>query len=144
MAVGRSPAPAEVAEAFGLSPGADLLARRHLVRTGDAPVEVGASWFRPQDVTGTPIERTEVFDRPLYQEVEEATGRRYTTATDHLTARLPSRDEAEVLQIRPDTPVLVLLHVATAATLVAWAVGLAARIWRPIGDGETPEFGRAT
>jgi heme a synthase len=28
---------------------------------------------------------------------------------------------------------LVLLHVATAATLVAWTVGVAARVWRPIG-----------
>src|SRR5436190_3447088 len=111
VSVGRSPAPAEVAEAFGLAAGADLVARRHLVRTGDSPVEVGASWFRPGDVAGTVIERTDVFDRPLYQEVEEATGRRYATATDHLSARLPTREEAEVLQIRPDTPVLVLLHV---------------------------------
>jgi cytochrome c oxidase assembly protein subunit 15 len=39
---------------------------------------------------------------------------------------------------------LVLLHVATAATLVALTVGLAARIWRPIGAGETPELRRAT
>ena len=53
-----------------------------------------------------------MFDRPLYQEVEEASGRRYTSATDQITARLPTRDEAELLQIRPDTPVLVLLHVA--------------------------------
>ena len=28
---------------------------------------------------------------------------------------------------------LVLLHVATAATLVGWTVGLVARLWRPIG-----------
>ena len=39
---------------------------------------------------------------------------------------------------------LVLLHVATAATLVGWTVGLAGRIWRPVGSGETPEPGRAT
>ncbi len=110
--VGPRPAPEDVAEAFGTTPGADLLARRHLVRTGDAPVEVGSSWFRPSDAAGTPLERAEVFDRPLYQEVEEATGRRYATATDQLTARLPTREEAEILQIRPDTPVLVLLHVA--------------------------------
>jgi GntR family transcriptional regulator len=110
--VGHSPAPADVAEAFGLSPGADLVVRRHLVRTSDVPVEVGASWLRPADADGTALARAEVFDRPLYQEVEEATGRTYTSATDQITARLPSRDEAALLQIRPDTPVLVLMHVA--------------------------------
>lgn len=112
LEVGHSPAPHDVAEAFGVSPGTALVVRRHLVRTQDVPVEVGASWLRPADADGTALARAEVFDRPLYQEVEEATGRAYTTATDQITARLPSRDEAELLQIRPDTPVLVLLHVA--------------------------------
>jgi GntR family transcriptional regulator len=110
--VGHAPAPADVAEAFGVDPGAELVVRRHLVSTGDAPVEVGASWFRPRDVSGTSIERAEVFGRPLYQEVEDETRRRYASARDQITARLPSREEAELLQIRPDTPVLVLLHVA--------------------------------
>ena len=112
ISVGRSPAPVEVTEAFGLSPGSELLARRHLVRTGDAPVEVGVSWLRPADAAGTSLERHEVFGRPLYQEVEDVTGRRYSTARDQLSARQPTREEAELLEIRPDTPVLVLLHVA--------------------------------
>ncbi|HEX6498113.1 MAG TPA: GntR family transcriptional regulator [Micromonosporaceae bacterium] len=110
--VGRSPAPAEVAHAFGVPVGTLLVVRRHLVRTQDAPVEVGASWLTVSDAGGTSLERPEPFGRPLYQEVEEVTGRRYVSATDEVTARLPSRDEAEILHIRPDTPVLHLLHVA--------------------------------
>ena len=52
------------------------------------------------------------FGRPLYQEVESVTGRAYARAEDHLSARLPTRAEAAALHIRPDTPVLHLLHVA--------------------------------
>lgn len=110
--VGRAPAPPEVADAFGVSDGTELVVRRHIVRTQDAPVEVGASWFRVADAAGTTLERHEAFGRPLYQEAEEATGRQYASATDTVTARQPSREEAEILQIRPDTPVLHLLHVA--------------------------------
>jgi GntR family transcriptional regulator len=44
--------------------------------------------------------------------VAVVTGRRYAWATDQLTARQPTRAEAEALQIRADTPVLHLLHVA--------------------------------
>jgi len=112
LGVHRAPAPPEVADAFGLADGTELLVRRHLVRTEDAPVEVGASWFRVADAAGTSLERAEAFGRPLYQEAEEATGRRYIRATDQITARQPSREEAELLRIRPDTPVLHLLHVA--------------------------------
>ncbi|HET6212832.1 MAG TPA: GntR family transcriptional regulator [Micromonosporaceae bacterium] len=110
--VGHCPGPPEVADAFGVSDGTELVVRRHLVRTGEAAVEVGASWFRTADAGGTSLERMEAYGRPLYQEVEDVTGRRYATATDQITARLPTREEAELLQIRPDTPVLHLLHVA--------------------------------
>ena len=32
---------------------------------------------------------------------------------------------------------LVLLHVATAATLVGWTAGVVGRLWRPVGAGST-------
>lgn len=110
--VGRAPAPPEVADAFGVRDGTELVVRRHLVRTEENPVEVGASWFRVTDAADTSLERMEAFGRPLYQEAEEAIGRPYASATDQISARQPSREEAEILQIRPDTPVLHLLHVA--------------------------------
>jgi GntR family transcriptional regulator len=110
--VGPAPAPAEVADAFGVADGTALLVRRHLVRTDDNPVEVGASWFRLDGAAGTSLAREQAFGRPLYQEAEEVLGRRYAHATDTISARQPTREEAELLQIRPDTPVLHLLHVA--------------------------------
>lgn len=114
--VGHAPAPAEVAGAFGVPDGTSLVVRRYRVRTDDGqPAEIGASWFLAPDADGTSLVEPAAFGRPLYQEVEESLGRRYATATDHLSARLPSRDEAESLHIRPDTPVLHLLHVARDA-----------------------------
>lgn len=112
VAVGRAPAPPEVADAFGVPDGTELVVRRHVVQVDDVPVEVGASWFRVADAAGTGLERLEAFGRPLYQEAEEVIGCRYASATDTLSARQPVREEAEVLHIRPDTPVLHLLHVA--------------------------------
>ena len=110
--VATVPAPPEIAEAFGVTEGTPMLVRRHLVRTeDDQPVEVGASWFPAAETTGTSLVEERPYGRPLYQEVEEQTGRVYATAEDRLTARLPTRDEATALRIRPDTPVLHLVHI---------------------------------
>src|SRR5690606_11337728 len=71
-----------------------------------------ARWLAPDPLRDTPLARPEPLDRPLYQVVEEETGRRYDRVTDQITARLASLDEAQLLRIRRDTPVLVLLHTA--------------------------------
>lgn len=72
---------------------------------------MGASWFLPADATGKSLVELRAFGRPLYREVEESTGRRYVAASDQLSARLPTLDEAGQLFIRPDTPVHHLLHI---------------------------------
>lgn len=107
-------APAAVTRALGVPHGEPVLARRHLLVDGEQPVEHGVTWLAPQLRTselGTP----EPLGRPLYQAVEEATGRRYGTVTDQITARLASPEEAQLLRIRADTAVLVLLHQARDA-----------------------------
>ena len=60
-----------------LSGGTSCVPRRH--RSRSARPGCG----RP--TRGTSLERLEAFGRPLYQEVEEVTGRRYVTATDQIT-----------------------------------------------------------
>src|SRR5215469_482627 len=63
VTVGREAAPPEVADAFGVRDGTEMLVRRHIVRTDDATVEVGASWFRAKEASGTSLERLEAFGR---------------------------------------------------------------------------------
>jgi GntR family transcriptional regulator len=112
ISAGTVACPDDVARAFGVEVGTPLVLRRHVLYLGDQPAEVGASWLRPADVAGSGLDTLDAPRGPLYLAVEQATGRRYTKASDHITARQPSRTEAELLQIRPDTPVLALLHVA--------------------------------
>lgn len=109
---GTEQPPPEIARAFGVSPESVLLVRRHLLVDREQPVELGATWLPRQGLGNTDLARAEPLDRPLFQAVEDATGKRYGTATDQITARLASADEAQLLRIRRDTPVLVLLHQA--------------------------------
>ncbi|MGH3647922.1 MAG: GntR family transcriptional regulator [Micromonosporaceae bacterium] len=109
-AAGPEPAPDAVCRAFGVPPEGRVLARRHLLLDGEQPVELGVSWLSPQ-LSGE-LAVPEPLGRPLYQAVEEATGKRYGTVTDQITARLASPEEAQLLRIRRDTAVLVLLHQA--------------------------------
>src|SRR3569833_1075010 len=52
---GYHAAPTVVADAFGVRDGTEMLVRRHVVRADDATGEVGASWFRVTDATGTSL-----------------------------------------------------------------------------------------
>ncbi|GID11095.1 GntR family transcriptional regulator [Actinocatenispora rupis] len=113
ISVGRQGAPEDVAHAFGVEAGTELVVRRHVLHLGDQPAEVGTTWLLPTEVAGSGLETLDTVRGPLYLAVEEATGRRYARARDHITARQPTRQEAELLRVRPDTPVLVLLHVAS-------------------------------
>lgn len=113
---GRAPVPPAIAAVMNMEPGSEVvIRRRHLYdRDTGRPVEVGASYL-PLDIAGgTFLEEPTVVSKALFLCIEELTGKRYATARDHWIARLPSVEEAAVLQLPTGAPVMQVIHVARA------------------------------
>ncbi|NEY34302.1 UTRA domain-containing protein [Streptomyces sp. PRKS01-65] len=126
--VSRVKAPAVVAAAHGLPEGADVYARARLVKEGAQPTHTLTSYYRPEHVEGTrivdptpgPAGRGGGF-RVLYD-----AGYEIDNMTEELFARVPSADEAKLLQLAPGEWV-VELHRTTRTvdgTVVEFAIGV--------------------
>jgi DNA-binding GntR family transcriptional regulator len=112
--VGRGPAPAHIAEVMGLDPGTDVvIRRRHLYgKDTNRPEEIGASYLPVEVAGGTFLEEPTVVPKALFLCVEDLTGRRYTRARDQWIARMPTTDEASILELPSGAPVMHVGHTA--------------------------------
>jgi DNA-binding GntR family transcriptional regulator len=111
---GRDAAPDHIAEVMGVQPGTEVvIRRRHLFdKETNRPEEIGASYL-PLTVAGdTFLEEGMVVPKALFLCVEDLTGRHYTRARDQWTARMPSADEAAVLELPTGAAVLHVIHTA--------------------------------
>ncbi|HEY8371168.1 MAG TPA: GntR family transcriptional regulator [Pseudonocardiaceae bacterium] len=103
-------ADAEVAEALGIEPGTAVYERARLVKDGETPTHTLTSYYRIEDVEGTPL----VDPRPG----PAGPGGGFAVLTlqglepDHITetihARMPTPEEIELLQLPAGEPVMVL------------------------------------
>ncbi|MEV6087822.1 GntR family transcriptional regulator [Streptomyces parvulus] len=126
--VSKVPAPTAVAAAHGLPEGADVYARARLVKEGTQPTHTLTSYYRPEHVEGTrivdptpgPAGRGGGF-RVLYDAGYEIDHMRET-----LFARVPTADEAQLLQLAPGEWVVELHRTTFTAdgTVVEFAVGV--------------------
>lgn len=126
--VSKVPAPTAVAAAHGLPEGADVYARARLVKEGAQPTHTLTSYYRPEHVEGTrivdptpgPAGRGGGF-RVLYDAGYEIDHMRET-----LFARVPTADEAQLLQLAPGEWVVELHRTTFTAdgTVVEFAVGV--------------------
>lgn len=111
---GRVAAPDYVAGAMGIDPGDQVvIRRRHLFnKENGRPEEMGASYL-PVSIAGdTFLEKPEVTPQALFLCIEELSGKRYAKAHDEWTARLPTAEEAAVLELPTGSAVMHVLHVA--------------------------------
>ena len=63
---------------------------------------------------GTFLEERQVVPKALFLCVEDLTGKRYAHAHDQWTARMPTAEEADALDLPTGAPVVHVVHVARA------------------------------
>lgn len=100
----------EVAEAFGLPEGAQVYERARLVREADTPTHTPASYYRPEDVEGTPL--IDPSPGPAGRgggfAVLTLQGLEPDSMTETFHARTPTRSEIDQLHLPAGEPVMVL------------------------------------
>jgi GntR family transcriptional regulator len=111
--VGPEPATPHVAEALGVEPGEDVLARRKMMLANDVPVRIATSYLRLDLFGGTPLGEPG-FVKPSLQAGIEALGHRFGRAEEYLVARLPTEVEDGTLQLDPGEWVVQILRASYA------------------------------
>jgi len=109
LSSGPSPAPASVARRMGVDSGDDLLTRRRLMLVDEIPVRLAISYFLPVTPEAAELSRAEFIAGGL-QALLERHGRKFGRADETLVARLPTADEAQLLAIGDDEPVVEILR----------------------------------
>jgi GntR family transcriptional regulator len=111
--LGEVPAPAWVAELYGIPEGAPVFVRRRREWVGDQPNQLADSYYRPEVVEGTAITELKTGPGGSYARLEEA-GHRIVRFREELLTRMPSPDEVRSLRLPAGVPVVRLRRVAIA------------------------------
>ncbi|MEV6998519.1 GntR family transcriptional regulator [Streptomyces sp. NPDC093982] len=120
--VGEVPVPARVASALGLPRRAKVLMRRFLVEEDGEPVELISSYFPAGLVEGTELGNAEPLSSTTRAHLEARKKVRFDHVTERVSARMPERGEAEILELPDGVPVLSVLVVACDASSQALQV----------------------
>lgn len=115
VSAGREPTPPHIAEVMTDAP-TEVIARRRVLRDPDTGVveEVGASYIPVEIAAETFLEEPTVVPKALFLCVEEMSGQTYAFARDRWTARMPTAQETDVLDLAPGAAVVHVVRAAEA------------------------------
>lgn len=104
------PVPERVATLLGMDPGIAVLRRRRITSPlGEPPFQVVDTWISPEGVRDAPAVAEADTGTGGYLDRLEESGHRPLTWVEHTRARMPSREEAALLDISDQTPVLEVM-----------------------------------
>lgn len=110
-------APVRAASALGIDPGTRVVARRRLVVVdGVGPVELGSAYLGEDLAAGTDVASSNALPEGLLRHLAHRKGVEFDHVAERISARLPTVDEAGLLEIgRRDVVLTVLLTVCDRA-----------------------------
>ncbi|MFE6177881.1 GntR family transcriptional regulator [Streptomyces sp. NPDC056464] len=114
--VGQVPVPARIASALGLPKRAKALVRRFLVEADGEAVELVSSYFPAGLVEGSELGSPDALSGSPRDQLEARKKIRFDHVTERVSARLPTGDEAELLDLPEGVPVLSVLVIACDAS----------------------------
>lgn len=107
-AAGLAPAPQRIADALGITPGADAVRRQRVTHDETGPVSASTSWFAGDLAAVVPaLLSTERIKGGTPSAIEGATGRRVHVVDERKTVDEATPEQAEELHVAPGSPVLL-------------------------------------
>ena len=109
-------APPHVTALLGLKPGARAFVRQRLLSEDGEPVELASAWLSLELAAGTDLASPDMLTESIRHHLQARKKIRFDHAIERITARHPSGEEAVLLQVAPDAPVLSVIVTAYDAT----------------------------
>lgn len=109
-------APPHVAALLGLEAGARAFMRQRLLTDEDEPVELASVWLPLDLAAGTDLASPDLLGESIRHHLQARKKIRLDHAVEQITARHPGGEEAELLGLSSDSPVLSVIVTAYDAT----------------------------
>ena len=113
-------APPHVVTLLGLDAGAKAFLRQRVLSEDGEPVELASAWLPLDLASGTDLASPNLLDESIRHHLQARKRVRFDHAVERISARRPTGEEATLLHVAPDIPVLnvvVTAHDATARPL---------------------------
>jgi GntR family transcriptional regulator len=109
-------APGYVTALLGLAVGAKAFLRQRVLTEDGVPVELASVWLPLELASGTDLASPELLNESIRHHLEGRKRVRFDHAVERISARQPLGEEAELLRVQPDAPVLNVIVTAYDAT----------------------------
>jgi DNA-binding GntR family transcriptional regulator len=109
-------APSYVTALLSLEAGAKAFLRQRLLSDDDGPVELASVWLPIETAAGTSLASPELLDESIRHHLQARKKIRLDHAVERISARQPTGEEAGLLRVASDTPVLNVIVTAYDAT----------------------------